>query len=171
MAIDPGRPLPLISFERIMSEELPPIEWIVDGLIAQGDRVIAYGPFASMKSWLLLHLGLHLAAGVSWLGKFGVSSGRRVLYIDEEMNERTLRRRVKRLGLGARLEAETIPFQIMSRVGVQFDANGADNLLAALVKSQFDPDIIIVETLRRVLQGSENDTEDVSAFGITSCQS
>ena len=54
MAINPNTPLPLISFERIMQEELPAVEWIVDGLIARGDRVIVHGEFRSMKSWLLL---------------------------------------------------------------------------------------------------------------------
>src|SRR5262245_58098274 len=108
MAIDPGKPLPLISFERIMAEELPPIDWIVDGLIAQGDRVIVYGEFRSMKSWLLLHLGLSMAAGRPWLGNFGITSPRPVLYVDEEMSERTLRRRVKRLGQGAKLGTEPI---------------------------------------------------------------
>src|SRR5262249_37625011 len=76
----------------------------------------------------------------------------------------TLRRRVKRLGQGAKLDGESIPFRVMSRVGVQFDGTGAQHLLAALKKSDFDPEIIIVETFRRVLKGSENESGDVSAF-------
>jgi hypothetical protein len=163
MAINPHGPLPLISFDTIMREPLPQVDWLVGSLVAQGDRVIVYGEFRSMKSWLLLHLGLHLAAGKPWLAKFPISSARRVLFIDEEMNERTLRRRVKRLGLGAGLEGP-IPFQAMSRVGVRFDATGAANLLAALDKTQFDPEVIVVETFRRVLVGSENESDDVSTF-------
>src|SRR5256885_58180 len=83
-----------------------------------------------------------IASGRPWLGKFGVMSAHRVLYVDEEMNERTLRRRVRRLGVGAKLGIEPIPFQVMSRVGVHFDANGAGTLLAALAKTGFDPEVI-----------------------------
>jgi RecA-family ATPase len=138
--------------------------WDVEPLIVQGDRVIIHGEFGSLKSWLLLHLGLNLAAGHSWLGKFSISQPRRVLYVDEEMNERTLRRRVKRLGQRASLTNIPIPFQMLSRVGVGFDEKGADKLLKALAGAGFDPDVIIVDALRRVLLGNENQAEDVGQF-------
>src|SRR5262249_15380440 len=151
-------------FARIMTEELPPIDWIVDRLIAQGDRVIVYGEFGSMKSWLLLHLAIHIAAGRPWLEEVAITAAHRVLYIDEEMNERTLRRRIRRLGAGAGLTNEPIPFRVLSRVGIQFNQIGADRLLGALAATDFDPEIIVVETFRRVLVGSENETEDVTKF-------
>ena len=147
-----------------MTEPLPPVDWEMEPLIATGDRVVLYGEFGSMKSWLLLNLGLHLAAGKPWLGKFQISKPKRVLYVDEEMNERTLRRRIKRLAQGAGLHDQALEFRTMSRVGVTFNAFGAQMLLAALKTSQFDPDVIIVESLRRVLVGSENEAKDVGAF-------
>jgi energy-coupling factor transporter ATP-binding protein EcfA2 len=160
----PGSPLPLISFTTIMNEPLPPILWDVEPLIAQGDKVLVYGRSGSLKSWLLLHLGLHLAAGCPWFEKFGIGQPRRVLYIDEEMNERTLRRRVKRLGLGAGFKSCPLPFQAVSHIGLRFNEKGADALLHALETSQFDPDVVIIEALRRVLEGNENEAKDVSAF-------
>lgn len=162
--VDPGKSLPLLAFENIVQEPLAPVEWLVEPLIAHRDRVVLYGEFGSMKSWLLLHLGLHLAAGCPWLGKFPIPQVKRVLYMDEEMNERTLRRRIKRLGMGLGLEGQSLPFQAISRVGVRFDHQEAHSLLTALGKSQFNPDVIIVESLRRVLVGSENEAEDVGAF-------
>jgi hypothetical protein len=157
-------PLPLISFETIMTEPLPPVLWEVEPLIAQCDRVLFYGRSGSLKSWLLLHLGLHLAAGSPWLGKFDIPEPRRVLYIDEEMNERTLRRCVGRLGIGAGFEDYRLTFQALSRVGVRFDGHGAEDLLRALDATEFDPEVVIVEALRRVLDGNENEAKDVSAF-------
>lgn len=157
-------PLLLISLKTILQEPLPPIDWLVEPLIAKGDRVVLYGEFGSMKSWLLLHLALHVAAGQPWLGKFSVSRPMRVLYVDEEMNERTLRRRLKRLAAGAGLTDEGLEFRAMSRAGLRFNELGANALLSALAKSQFDPEVVIVESFRRVLVGSENDAEDVSAF-------
>ncbi len=46
--VDLVSPLPLISFEQIMEEPLPPIDWLVEQLIAQGDRVMFYGEFGSL---------------------------------------------------------------------------------------------------------------------------
>jgi hypothetical protein len=147
-----------------MREALPPVEWVVEPLLAHGDRAVIYGEFASGKSWLLLHLGLQIAAGTPWLEHFKVERARSVLYIDEEMNERTLRRRVKRLGLGMEAEESPLPFRTLSRVGIRFDATGAKRLLDALEASGFDAEVIIVEALRRVLVGSENEAVDVGGF-------
>ncbi len=162
--LSPYSPLPLISFDDVMNTPLPLVEWDVEPLIARGERVIFYGEFGSMKSWLLLDLGIHLAAGSSWLQQFNIPEARSVLYIDEEMNERVLRRRIHRLACGAGLEPYTLSFFALSRQGVCFDSVGAKNLLAALARSEFDPDIIIVETLRRVMMGKEAEASDVTTF-------
>jgi len=156
--------LRLVSFATIMDEDLPPVDWLVEGLIANGDRVILFGEYGSFKSWLLLHLGLHLADGRKWLDEFEVPHAKKVLYVDEEMNERTLRRRIKQLAGGTGLEAEGVEFQALSLAGVTFDQSGATRLLKALDTSGFNPDVIIVETLRRVLIGSENDSEAIGKF-------
>jgi integrase len=57
----------LIAFDTIMKETLPPIDWLVEPLVPHGGRVVLYGEFGCMKSWVLLHLGLHIAAGRDWL--------------------------------------------------------------------------------------------------------
>jgi hypothetical protein len=148
----------------MIGEPPPPIEWDVEPLIARGERVVVFGEYASMKSWLLPHLGLHLAAGQPWLGKFTITQPRAVLYVDEEMSLRTLCRRIVRLATGAGLEAEELRFRVLSRAGVRFDAAAARQLLTALDKAGYDPDVVIVETFRRVLVGNENDAKDVAEF-------
>ena len=155
----------LLSFEKIIQEPLPPIEWVIESLIPHHNRVVVFGEFGSKKSWLLLDMGLHIAGGVPWLDKFSVPQPRSVLYIDEEMPEYELRRRVKLLGVGAGLEGKEIPFRATSHLGLKFFNDGkTEGLLKSLKAEGFDPNIVIVETLRRVLDGSENEAVDVSAF-------
>jgi RecA-family ATPase len=154
----------LVSFDSIMREPLPPIEWLVESLIPTGTRTVVFGEFGSMKSWALLDLSLHIAAGHSWLDTFPVRQSQSVLFIDEEMSERELRRRVKRLGEGMGLQESSIPFQAISHLGVRFQEGKVEALLDALNQVDFDPDIIVVETLRRVLNGSENEAADVGEF-------
>ena len=153
-------PRPLITYQEVRDSPLLPLTWDVEPLVSRGDRVVVFGEFASMKSWIFLHLALHLGSGQAWLG-FPVPEPRRVLYVDEEMNERTLRRRVKRLGEGAGVEvAPGLTF--LSRAGVRFDAYGAQTLLAHL--GAYRPQVVIVEALRRVLIGDENEARDMAQF-------
>jgi hypothetical protein len=46
------------------------------------------------------------------------------LYIDEEMAERTLRRRIKRLAMGMMPSPNDSNFQALSRQGVRLDSGG-----------------------------------------------
>src|SRR5262249_35258785 len=59
-----------------------------------------------------------------------------------------------------------LPFRAVSRAGIRFDAEGAKNLLVELDGLTFDPDVIIAETFRRLLVGSENEQEDVTEFWL-----
>nr|WP_281721754.1 AAA family ATPase [Nitrosomonas nitrosa] len=154
----------LVSFDTIMREPLPPIDWLVESLIPIQSRTIVFGEYRSMKSWTLLYLSLHIAAGRKWLDTFAIPQAKPVLYIDEEMPEHELRRRVKRMGEGMRLHEASIPFCAVSHLGVRFHEDKVEALLAELRTAGFDPDIIVVETLRRVLDGSENEATHVAGF-------
>ncbi len=158
-------PLPITSFEDIITRELPPVDWLVTDLIGNQDRVVLYGEFGSLKSWLLLDLALAIAAKQLWLGRFAIPVAKKVLYIDEEMNVRTLNRRIKQLGIGVSGRNQTIPFRAMSLGG--FTAGTTEDvrtLIQELQRVEFDPDVIILETLRRVMVGSELDAQQVAAF-------
>ena len=153
---------PLIYQQEIREQPLLPVCWDIEPLIARGDRVVFFGEFATFKTFLMQSLALHLAAPAPWLG-FRVEEQRRVLYVDEEMNERTMRRRSKRLEAGAGLKVErTLAFA--SRLGVRFDAHGALALLAYLRAQKFDPQVMVIDALRRVLVGDENEARDVAQF-------
>src|SRR6478672_1253810 len=71
----------LIAFDTIMHEPLPPVDWLVESLIPNGSRSVVFGEFGCMKSWLLLDLGLHIAAGKHWLDQFAIPKPKSVLYI------------------------------------------------------------------------------------------
>lgn len=155
----------LIRHREVMERDLPPLVWDVEPLISRGDRVVIFGEFASMKSWLGLSLVGHLGAGKAWLDTFPIPDTRNALYVDEEMNERTLRRRHKRLSLGAGIDSEAAPgLALLSRAGVYFDTYGAGSLLSALKRHEYQPQVIIVDALRRVMPGDENEAKDVAAF-------
>src|SRR5262245_36226998 len=102
------RSLPLVSFEVLMAAPHEPVPWLLDPLIAVGDRVIVYGEWGSYKSWMLQALALALAAGRSFLDKFPVDGPRRVLYVDEEMSKRLFTRRLQRLAQGMGIQSDVL---------------------------------------------------------------
>jgi 5S rRNA maturation endonuclease (ribonuclease M5) len=156
----------LISFADIIRDPLPRVAWEVEPIFSKGDRVLVYKEPGSFKSWTLLDLALALATGRSWLGTFSVPIPRRVLYVDEEMNRATLRRRIKRLVEGANISADhpELP-RILSRTGVRFGKDGAARLLDTVHRDGFDPDVVIFESFRRVFAGrEENSAQDVARF-------
>ena len=154
----------LIDFSTIMREPIQEVKWLLEPLIGKGDRAMLYGEWGSYKSWLLMHLGLHVAAGRPWLERFSIKSPQSVLYVDEEMSEGMFRLRLQMLARGAGVEEQNLPFRLLSRPGITFDDQGASTLLKALEKEKFAPEVIIVETLRRVLKGDEKEASEVAAF-------
>jgi AAA domain len=157
----------LITYRDIVSRTLPAVDWVIEGLIARRETAVGYGPPGSMKTWLFLGLALACAAGKRWLDRFPIPKKQKVLYIDMEMPEPTLRRRIKRLGLGMGLDLEAeLPFRALSQPRfVQFDGSWPHRLLReASGNWSFDPEVIIVDSLRRVLVGSENNADEVAKF-------
>ena len=140
------------------------IEWIVNPVVARGERTLLFGEYGSFKTWLLLHLGLHVAAGRKWLGEFDVPKPRKVLYIDEEMSEQTSVLRIKQLMTGADIRGEGIEFMLSPRAGVLFTETGGAILLDRLQRAEYMPELVIIDSMRATLVGSENEQMDVIAF-------
>jgi hypothetical protein len=66
MALDTMRPLNLISFGQILTGPFLPVDWDIEPLISHASRVVVAGAYSSLKSWILPHMALSLAAGVPW---------------------------------------------------------------------------------------------------------
>ena len=78
--------------------EPPPQRWLVRGIIPDNWPTFLYGSGGSAKSYLAVLLALAVATGTQFLGKR--ATGRKVLYLDWEMDEPTFRGRVNRIAKG-----------------------------------------------------------------------
>jgi len=155
----------LIDFKQVLTEIIPSVRWEVERLLERGNKGLIYGPSGSLKSWLLLDLGLHLASGKPWLGSFPIPEPRKVLYVDEEMGRYQMQRRLKRLAAGAGIGDDTLPFRFASYTDLKFHSpHDALALMGSLKEADFEPDVFIFETLRRVSAADENVAKEVAAF-------
>jgi hypothetical protein len=161
---------PVHSLKHMLSTPVTPPDWEIDGLVCKGQRVMLIGQWGAYKSWLLQDLGLSLVlAPGTWLGHFKIPARRRVLYFDKEMSYATAQRRLQRLALGRGIPIEDAaiedyPFALVSHPRFEMSKDGGRQLLEALDSAKLDADVIMLEIFRRVLKGSENDQENVSAF-------
>ncbi|MEM2932470.1 MAG: AAA family ATPase [Nitrososphaerota archaeon] len=97
----PSRPQPKRAAE-LMAKEIPPITWVIQGLLPQGLSILAGKPKLG-KSWLALHLGLAVAYGGKALGSIDVPEAE-ILYLCLEDTERRLKERICKL-----TSRETVP--------------------------------------------------------------
>lgn len=149
------------TLDSILNMEPPPITWDVRDLITRNERCVIYGEFASLKSWLLMSMTLSFATGKPWLGHYATTP-RSVLYIDEENPKVTAIRRYQRLYKGLGSPELLKPIHIASRLGIRASTGFPVRLQATLDALSFQPDVIILETMRRILPGKENDQSDIS---------
>lgn len=85
-------PIKTITLAQIMAIEMPPIEWIIDGLLALGSfNVIAARPKQG-KSWLALAMALSVSGGNTFMGRFQALPSE-ALYFDLESSQRRIKQR------------------------------------------------------------------------------
>ena len=93
---------PWTSAEALMAKDIPPLRWIVPGIIPEGLTILAGRPKQG-KSWGVYGLGVAVATGGKAFGEKQVEAGD-VLYLALEDGERRLKER-----LGIILRGASIP--------------------------------------------------------------
>lgn len=93
-AAPPGRRLATISAAELQSKELPPLEFVVDGLLPHGLSILCSPP-KYYKSWMVLDLAIRVANGEPFLLHKTNQSG--CLYLALEDGTRRLKDRMGRL--------------------------------------------------------------------------
>jgi hypothetical protein len=89
---EPIVPIVSTTLEKIMATEMPPIEWLIEGLLALASfNVIAARPKQG-KSWLALSMALAVSGGHRFMGKFQTTACE-VLYFDLESSQRRIKQR------------------------------------------------------------------------------
>lgn len=85
--------LPIISARILLESDLPPVEWIVPGLLPQGLALLV-GKSKIGKSWLVMQMALAAVNGQRFLN-WQCREPIRALYLSLEDNQRRLQKRLK----------------------------------------------------------------------------
>ncbi len=145
---------------------LPPVEWLIDDIITADGFGITYGPPASLKSFLLISWGLHIASGTPWLDH-KVRQGA-VLYVAGE-GVRGMGRRIRAWMRHHKLEGVDLPFRLLPASVNLTDPEQLARLVRTAVAAA-DAEgtpiaLVVIDTVARAIPGAdENSAQDMGRF-------
>ena len=142
-------------------ENMPLMEWLIEGIFPAEGVGCMYGDSASGKSFLAIDLAAHVAEGSPWFGLAVIQ--RPVVYVAFE-------------GRGG-FKRRTTAWQIVNRkeypAAFFLDFNPADLLkpadVALMAKSYPKGSLVIIDTLAQSQSGDENSTKDMGTFNRACC--
>ncbi|WP_280471667.1 AAA family ATPase [Nocardia cyriacigeorgica] len=145
----------MVSGAWLDSQEFPPLEWLVEGILPEGFGLLVAPPKAG-KSWMVAGIGLACAAGGYAFGKIVVKQ-RPVLYLALEDGHRRLQSRFRTL-----TEGHPIPAKI--HVIISARPNEVPGMIREfLAIHRADKPLIILDTLGKVKPPKQSGQESYSA--------
>jgi hypothetical protein len=141
-------------------DALPPPQWLVRGLVPDQSLIVPYGPPKAFKTFLMLSMGLHVAAGMDWFGH-PVRQGAAVYIAGEGIGGMSLRLRAMRAKYG--IDA-SVPFFVVRRA-VNLRVPAEVNALEAAIRAKLGNlplRMLFIDTLARAMPGAdENSAQEV----------
>jgi RecA-family ATPase len=144
-------------YEPAELDTLPKPSWLIEGILPANALGVLYGAPSVGKTFVALSIALSIAAGHQWCGKHTKSGS--VLYVAAE-GVSGMRLRIRAYQERHGITAERIRF-----LGEGFDLRRAadiQKLTSTLEDANFRPDLIVLDTLARLIPGAdENHSKDM----------
>ena len=131
-----------ISAEELLSTPLPPVKWIIPGLLPAGLALFA-GPSKAGKSWLTLWLCLQIAQGNPvWNREI---EPRTVVYFSLEDTFNRLQNRIFQL-----IDGGDAPERLILQTECPSIGQGLEEQVESLIHTYRDVGLIVIDTLQKV---------------------
>ena len=152
--------LPLSCFAEIVSGEVKPPEFLVDGLVPRKGLTAVSGESGLGKSIIANNLAVSVASGEPFLHQFNCNQGT-VLILDLENDDNTLNWRLKRIAAGLSTEDRNLPLHVVRIEGIASEYLKIDNpsgrALLDNTVAAIHPVLIIIDCLVAAHSQDEND--------------
>lgn len=141
-------------------DDTPPVDdsyaWTLDRILEPQTRAILAGDEGGGKSLLLMQLMVALAAGRAPYTGAAPQPPRRVLVIDTELHERTVRRRLGPMARHANLQPGWLTY-VLAPAGIDLVTDPADRHQFATLIDTTSPHVVAVDSLYRAFNGDPDD--------------
>lgn len=157
--------LPLVQDAAdIITEKLPPIVEIVEGVVAEQSKLVIGSGSKSFKTWLTMDMTLSIAHEVLWLGR--KTTRKHVLYVNLELKPQTFKRRLQTI---AKAKGITIDRKWFLHLPLRGKMAGlsVDGLVSRIIRfaHHFKIEVIAIDPVYKMnLEGEENSSRDQTLF-------
>lgn len=151
------------SWQDIAVAELKPMSWAVEGMqFGPGRPCGIWGYGGSGKTYVAQALGVAVASGQRFLGKFEVRRGL-VAHISYELGFRSVQKRYRRLANGMLLEPYELDEKLMvlAHPDMYLNSNQIENWLK---RELYGVDLCLIDSLRRALPGADENDSKISNY-------
>ena len=151
-----------ITAGALLATPIPPVKWIIPGLLPAGLALFA-GPSKAGKSWLTLWLCLQISQGKSVWGR--EIEPRTVLYFSLEDTLGRLQERLYQL-----VDAEEDPERLILQTESHGIGQGLEEQIVSFIHTYPDISLIVIDTLQKVRKSDRNgsmyasDYKEISAL-------
>jgi len=158
---------PRLNIAALLSADRPPREWVLPGLIPAGAAVALIAPAGTGKSLLLLSAMIGVARGDRAFAGLPIPRARRVVLVDMENTEDDLADRLLALGITA---ADVVDLENLVIIHLPplapLDTEVGGLEFGALIDAYAIQagDVVVLDSLQRVVKGPENDSDTLRAF-------
>ena len=137
-----------ITAGALLATPIPPVKWIIPGLLPAGLAIFA-GPSKAGKSWLTLWLCLQISQGKSVWGR--EAEPRTVLYFSLEDTLGRLQERLYQL-----VDAEEDPERLILQTESHGIGQGLEEQIVSFIHTYPDISLIVIDTLQKVRKSDQN---------------
>lgn len=156
---------PALDLCTLLDPNRPPREYVVDGLIPAGAAVSLTAPAGTGKSLLTLALALAISRGARAFAGLSIPKPRRVLYVDMENTPDDLAERFTSFGIQRGDSLDGLTYLSLPALPPLDTGRGSAELRAIIDAYQLGPnDLVILDSLQRVIEGDENDADTMRAY-------
>lgn len=149
-----------VDWSTLWTAEIPEPDWLCEPLIERGRGVAIFSEAKAGKSLLLFEICLALSGGRPVLGN-PAREPITVLYIDLENTEDDLREHGMKMGFGGEDLPRLHYYSFPDLAWLDTEAGGKE--LLALARYH-DADLVVIDTLSRVVEGDENSNDTFRHF-------
>ncbi len=155
---------PRCDLGSLLDPNRPEREWVVGGLIPAGASVSIVAPAGEMKSLLTFAAVLAVARGDREFAGLVIPRPRLVMYVDAELTEDDLADRLRDLGVQPEGLDRLIYLHLPAFPPLDTEKGGADLVAVAHAYGLKRGDVIVLDSLQRVVDGPENDSDTFRAY-------
>lgn len=136
-------------------------EWLIEPLVPRNRHVALWAVHKTGKSLIALEVAAAAATGSDCLG-YKIPAPMDVIYLDMEMTEDDLEERLTDLGYGPETDLERLHYYLLPALP-PLDTHAGGQAIVELAQRHL-PELIVIDTMARVVEGEENDADTYRAF-------